>query len=173
MVFVNRHRRLFLLSCLLSGLAVVAAVFVWRWFNPRLPAEVMSGLHGVKSWTLYSIDAERTLYTSRESWEHEELFHDFVVIGKMPLDDPQTAIAGVEDINQAGCRDWTKCELLPRHALSGVMASGKRLDLLICYQCGQVLFYIDDVLKGAFFFRGPRPDTWNKLLTARGIRLGE
>ena len=60
----------------------------------------------------------------------------------------------------------------PRHALEGRMNDGRKLDLLICYECKKLYWYVDGGEKGGMIdFSGSEATVFNNLLKEGGVTL--
>lgn len=159
---------LLLCACILAGLAGTA-IYV-RWFRHGLPWDVRDALHGTNSWTLVSLDPKPE-GIPQEDGVRKELLHGFVVLGRLPLSDPQPAIEAVGKLDRTyDANSFAMC-FWPRHALETHLPNGKRLDLLICYECGQMRWYIDGHQEGIVNFPQMDATPLNKMLTVGGIPL--
>lgn len=96
------------------------------------------------------------------------------MLGRLSLADPAPAIETVDLIDRGVVNSFTTSMadcFYPRHVLEGHMKDGRKLDLVICYQCGNVEVWVADEPVDRFGFQRGGPDTFNGLLTAGKIPL--
>lgn len=86
---------------------------------------------------LYSIDGPSALKREDDKAKAEgEMFHDWPVLGKVEIADPEQRRAIINAVN-AATRDKSEVQakcFIPRHAIRMVKGS-ETLDVVICFQC--------------------------------------
>jgi hypothetical protein len=127
----------------------------------------------VTSWTLISLEPYDRIYDSAKPHDGIERLYGFTILGRLPLTDSQVAIDAVEKIAGTVRPDNTKCDFEPRHALTGQMADGRKLEMLLDYEDGVLILYMDGLDKntGDFYFTPADPKSLNDLLRANGVPL--
>lgn len=135
-----------------------------------LPADLSAILEKAESLTLFSLHPERA-----DEKENEKSFHGYPVHGSVELKDKVKTEAVTAVLK--GIADSTgivaNC-FMPRHGLRATL-NGKTVDLLICYQCAQIVVYTDTA-PGAKPAKGLTTDgapaeLLNKQLTEAKIRF--
>lgn len=98
--------------------------------------------------TLYSVDFREVQRQAKDIHSPTgEFFHEYPVLGKVEITDPEPRRALIEALQEAyRRRPWpmngTAC-YWPRHGLRAVQ-NGKTVDYLICFQCGRFEEFIDE-----------------------------
>ncbi len=147
---------------------VVQVEYDWGPFSDNLPAISKAALERGAELELYSL---HPLYFEGTATDY---FHDFMVLGKTPVNDialrNQLFAAFNVGIKQAErMEDWDD-DFVPRHGLR-VKLDGQTIDFVIDFEFGQVSAYVDGTGKGGFVTSpSPQPE-FNKVLTAAGVEL--
>jgi hypothetical protein len=135
-----------------------------------IPPDVLAALDGATSWVLLSLQPG----PYREA---PDKFHDYPVLGRVPLEDPKVAVSTIRDLVKAG-EAWNGMVAMcfdPRHGLSAVLKDGRRIEFVICYACSQADLYVDGTQVNGVLFADstftPDPGTLNGLLRSHNIPL--
>ncbi len=139
-----RRRNRWLPTLVVVALLLAALGIKWH-FPSATHFDIQEGLADVlanaESWELISLDVESPT-AHLEGIEKgdpmpSELFHWKGVLGRTTIDDPSLRRTLTRAFNRGRGR-WMEVHFLcflPRHAISASLSSGKRVDLLICFQC--------------------------------------
>jgi hypothetical protein len=99
-----------------------------------------------------------------------EAFHDYPVLGKVVVTDPQARDAIMAAFEQGvSAGDKLAFCFFPRHALR-VTKNGQTVDFAVCFECHQLRMYGDGEPVTLPITRAPQ-EVFNRHLTAAGIRL--
>jgi hypothetical protein len=138
----------------------------------QLPKKAKAILERADHIELLSLDP-----ATRRTHSSNNAFHDYEVLGKIDLVETDSRrqvisslFAGVADPNGN-----PKACFEPRHGIRAT-ANGSRVDLVICFECGQLKAYIDDVdtTPSNIIVTAPTPaSTFNSVLIAAKVPLPE
>jgi hypothetical protein len=119
--------------------------------------------------TLYSIDG--TAIGPNAKKDAEEYFHDFPVLGKVKINEPEKRKEIISALKRGIARSdgmAAKC-FWPRHGIRAVQ-DGKTIDYVICFECYQLEAYLDSETKGLTTTREPQK-VFNRHLREAGIPM--
>ena len=132
-----------------------------------LPTNASRALRNAETLELFSLDPE-----IRDKTDDPTTFHGWVILGSTKLQDGNLRDSLIDALEKgvaendgaaAGCYD-------PRHGIRGTY-NGKQHDFVICFQCFQARWYIDDVENQGFLLsQSPQP-TFDKLLRDASVAL--
>lgn len=169
-IFKTSLRRLLLIVVAAIAAGFGVTLIGLRWFHHGLPAEVREALHSAQSWTLISIEPGNR-DPRPEDLARKDFLHGYKVLGRLPLKDAKPVIEEMDRIDRGKMDNTSSMCFYPRHALEGRMRDGRKLELLICYECGNLKVYVDGEMTELFAFRSISPDPLNNLLKENGIPL--
>ena len=160
-----------------NGEPVFEVEYDWGPFSDSFPAISKAAFERGTEWELYSLHPFYELYSLNPSHfgrTAPDYFHDWLVLGKTPVNDIQSRKkllaafnAGIKQAEKM--EDWTEC-FEPRHGLR-VKLDGQTVDFVIDFECGQEYTYVDGTRKEGFVTSpSPQPE-FNKVLTAAGVEL--
>ncbi|MES2790775.1 MAG: hypothetical protein V4719_14280 [Planctomycetota bacterium] len=141
-------------------------------------ALVATAFVGCNSAPVPDVDADSFVFYSIKSpgnapqhLEALEKLHGYEVLGKIDIKDMKTreaVVAAFREGAPGGDGPFASC-FFPRHAISTIVA-GKRIDYVICFECGQYRIIQGDkwVVKSV---SGAPSSTFNSILTQAGVTL--
>jgi hypothetical protein len=138
---------LILLAALLTAIGAAAA----EKRKNELPAKVKAILDKAEQFELLSLDPNSDRPNAKDH------FHGWYVLGKTIVKKAETR-KQILDALEKGISDRgraAKC-FEPRHGIRAT-SSGKTVDLVICFECGQVYHYFGDEAKGTTLFTTSKP----------------
>ena len=104
---------------------------------PRIWPEVVKDLESAKSMTVYSL-APGWAGEGPRTPDGLEIFHQYPILGSAPVKSPQRIRSLAKTLDQGvHFEDWAMC-FFPRHGIRAELPDGRRIDLVICYQCGRM-----------------------------------
>lgn len=145
-----------------------------KWYDmarrrPQLPSELVDGLASASSITLYSL----------QPWGGPDIpqwnFQGHHVLGRVEMsrDQARTAVAALNAAVSTGDANITAmCLIDPRHALA-FKIGGDAYEILICYKCGQLEAYKNDLYLPFQGMIGGTPAVLNGLLKSAGVPLAD
>jgi hypothetical protein len=138
--------------------------------GPGLPAPVVAAFDKADEVTLYALQPDNPPVLPEERDPAQERFYDHPVIGKSAVKDA-AARQALFDAFRRGVRDHdgsvAGC-FIPRHGLR-ITSGEKTVDLVICFECRQVLVYENDKRGPGMLISGSPRGAFNKALRDAGV----
>jgi hypothetical protein len=140
--------------------------------NPalRIWPEVVKDLESAKSMTVYALIPALVGDGSRTRGG-QEIFDHYPVLGSVEVKPPERIRGLAKTLTQEvrfGIA-FLMC-FLPRHGIRADLPDGRRIDLLICYQCDQIEIH---GAREALVHPGPSKAALDEILGAAGIDLDD
>lgn len=157
----SRIPALVLATTLLVGCGSMSA-------DSKIPTGVVAVLEDADQFELLSIDPDRPQERPRDD------FHGWKVLGRSQIKDAETRKkllsalkkgVGENDGTAAACFD-------PRHGIRATH-EGRTVDLVICFECFQVQFYVGEKREGGFLTTGSPQTVFDQVLRDAGVPLAE
>jgi hypothetical protein len=172
-VLANKIRSARLVPTLIVslGLPLLVAAQTWailRWIPPAnsIPADARRILENADSFELLSLDPEAGIRGEK----FVQSFHERKILGSVKIDDPQVIRSLILAIDEGleGSRMYAAC-FLPRHGIRA-RRSGRTAELLICFECYQLLSFVDGEKRKELSISAS-PALFNRVLTEAGVPL--
>lgn len=118
----------------------------------------------------FSLDPARPKTNSPPS----DTFHDYTILGRIEIPSQEGRAELLLNALYKGIKDSDgtvyKC-FEPRHGISATLA-GETVDLVICFECGQIVVYEKKDVKAVIISRSPLP-TFNQVLKLEGLPIAK
>jgi hypothetical protein len=146
---------------------ILGILMIWRQERNKVPPVVRSILEEAEHVELISLDPNSL-------GKLKDGYYGWKVVGKLAIENAETrqsVISAVErSISQGAPR--AAC-FVPRHAIHARTNDGRKLDLLICFQCNRVEVYVNNERQGPDLpTSGSSEPILDKVLTDANVPLG-
>lgn len=98
---------------------------------------------------------------SERSDDVADCFHGYPILGRGVIDDPAEADAFAHRVGGAVLEPPESvgkyCIFVPHHAIRFEKASGQHVDLVLCFQCGDALVFVDEKKRAYWLSKSAGP----------------
>jgi hypothetical protein len=164
----------FRLACVALTAAMLASMTVVA--NPdvrHIPPPIATALDNAEIYELLSIDPDQT--NAGPTTSPASLFHGYSILGSTTVTDAAVRTKVTKAFLDAVIErhsNFTTCLFWPRHGLR-LTTGDSSVDMVICFQCGEVRSFDDDQALPTFRIQKPAESVLDDVLRAAGVRLAE
>ena len=100
-------------------------------------------------------------------------FHDWIILGSAEITDSATRnglVAALVTTGEPGNSPRPEAEFAPRYGLRAIL-NGKQNDFVLCFQCNQCVWYIDEKEIDWFLFSGSPQPAFERVLREASVKL--